>query len=41
MKNIKLKLDKYELGLIINALFEFRNDLILENKDHISFTNCC
>lgn len=31
---IKLKLDKHELGLIINALVEFRNDLIIERKDH-------
>lgn len=34
MKKIKLKLDKYELGLIINALVKFRNDLIAECKDH-------
>ena len=34
MKKIKLKLDKYELGLIINALVQFRNDLIAESKDH-------
>ena len=34
MKKIKLKLDKYELGLIINVLVEFRNNLITQNKDH-------
>ena len=34
MKKIKLKLDKYEIGLIINVLVEFRNDLIAECKDY-------
>lgn len=34
MKKTKLKPDKYELGLIINALVKFRNDLIIECKDH-------
>ena len=29
---IKLKLDKYEKGIIVNALNEFRNKLIRENK---------
>ena len=34
MKKMKIKFDKYELGLIINALVTFRNDLISQNKDH-------
>ena len=34
MKDVKvLELDKYEEGLIINALNEFRNKLIEEGKD--------
>ncbi len=34
MKDVKvLELDKYELGIIINALNEFRNKLIYEEKD--------
>ena len=28
-----LELDKYELGILINALNEFRNKLIKEEKD--------
>ncbi len=28
-----LQLDKYELGILINALNEFRNKLIQENKE--------
>ena len=28
-----LKLDKYELGILVNALFEYRNQLIKESKD--------
>lgn len=34
MKKIKLNLDKYELGLIINALVELRNCMITQSKDH-------
>ena len=34
MKDVKvLELDKYEEGLIINALNEFRNKLIEKGKD--------
>ena len=34
MKDVKvLELDKYELGIIINALNEFRNKLLDEQKD--------
>lgn len=29
----KIKLDNYELKIVINSLNEFRNKLILENKD--------
>ena len=33
-ENIKvLELDKYEIGIIINALNEFRNRLLREKKD--------
>lgn len=30
---IKLKLDKYDRGILINALNEFRNKLIREGKN--------
>jgi len=34
MKEVRvLELDKYEYGIIINALNEFRNDLINEERD--------
>lgn len=34
MKDVKvLELDKYEYGIIINALNEFRNKLLEEEKD--------
>lgn len=33
MKNYKLKLDIYELKIIINSLNEFRNKLIIENEN--------
>lgn len=33
MKEIKLKVNKYELGIIINGLVEFKNKLIKENED--------
>ncbi len=34
MKDVKvLELDKYEFGLIVNALNEFRNKLLSENKE--------
>ena len=33
MKKLKLKVDRYELGIIINSLVEFRNKLIREKED--------
>ena len=34
MKDVKvLELDKYEYGIVINALNEFRNKLLEEEKD--------
>ncbi|MBQ8901748.1 MAG: hypothetical protein IJY87_01615 [Bacilli bacterium] len=34
MKEVKvLEFDKYELGIIINALNEFRNTLIADSKE--------
>lgn len=33
MKKYKLKLDIYELKIIINSLNEFRNKLIIENEN--------
>ena len=33
MKKIKVNMDKYELRIIINALNEFRNKLIRENRE--------
>lgn len=33
MKKYKLKLDIYELKIIINSLNEFRNKLIRENEN--------
>lgn len=34
MNNIKLlELDKYEIGILINALYQFRNNLLKNNKD--------
>lgn len=34
MNNIKLlELDKYEIGILINALYQFRNKLLREDKD--------
>ena len=32
MKKIKIKVDDFELRLIIRALAEWRNDLLKENK---------
>lgn len=32
MKKVKLKLDDYEIRLIINALVEWKNRLIAEGK---------
>lgn len=32
MKKIKIKVDDFELRLIIRALTEWRNDLLRENK---------
>lgn len=34
MKKAKIKVDQCELGIIINALVEFRNYLIKENRYH-------
>ena len=34
MKKIKLKLDETDYKIIINALVEFRNKLISEQRDH-------
>ena len=34
MKKMKLKIDSIERGIIINALMEFRNYLIKENRYH-------
>ncbi len=36
MRKIKLKVDSFEYGLIINGLVEFRNKLIKEQKDTTS-----
>lgn len=33
MRKIKLKVDQYELGIIINGLVELRNKLIKEKED--------
>lgn len=33
MKKKKIKLDKYEIGVVINSLNEMRNKLLKENKD--------
>ena len=33
MKMTKVKMDKYEIGILINSLNEFRNKLIRENRD--------
>lgn len=34
MSGIKLlELDKYEIGILINALYQFRNNLIKNKKD--------
>lgn len=38
MKNIKLKIDKYEYRLIINALNELRKDEI-EKGNEVNFIN--
>ena len=34
MKKVKIKYNKEELNLIINALNEFRNKLIKENRNY-------
>jgi len=36
MKDVKvIELDKYEYGILINALNEYRNKLLIEEKDTI------
>lgn len=36
MKKIKLKVDEYEYGLIVKAIFEFRNNK-MENGSAVNF----
>lgn len=33
MKKLKICLDEYERGILLNSLIEMRNGLISENKD--------
>lgn len=45
MKKVKLKVDKFQLDIILNAIIEYRNQLVIEGKydervDELLFELC-